>query len=305
VPRTSGPPSRQQRRQEQRHRPAQRPRLWWQSPPALGGAAVILVVGIVAAIFLAGGNNSSNPSSNGQPGAVPTSVLQAITNPNPSLFSSVGTGGQSSELVRVAGSSGLKDSAGKPLVVYVGAEYCPFCAAERWSLIMALSRFGSFTGLKTMTSASSPEVYPDTNTFTFVDSHFTSSSIAFSSTELEDRRQQTLQTPTPQVSGLFQTVNRPPYTAQAQQFPFVDIGGRFILYQTSYSPQVLQGLSWQQVAADLSNAQSPVTQAVVGSANYLTAAMCLASQNQPASACSTPVIQGIESTLNAMPPTSG
>jgi thiol-disulfide isomerase/thioredoxin len=271
----------------------------------LGGAAVILVVGIVAAIFIAGGGSSTNSGNNNQAGTVPASVLQAITNPNPSLFSSVGTGGQSSELVRVAGSSTLKDSAGKPLVVYVGAEYCPFCAAERWSLIMALSRFGSFSGLKTMTSASSPEVFPDTHTFTFVNSSFSSSSIGFSSTELENRSQQPLQTMNSQVSNLFQTVNRPPYTAQAQQFPFVDIGGRYILYQTSYSPQVLQGLSWQQVADDLSNPQSPVTQAIVGSANYLTAAVCSASQNQPASVCSTPVIQGIESTLNAMPPTSG
>src|SRR5712692_8559609 len=36
---------------------------------------------------------------------------------------------------------------GKPEVVYVGAEYCPFCAAERWALSVALSRFGSFSGL--------------------------------------------------------------------------------------------------------------------------------------------------------------
>ncbi len=38
---------------------------------------------------------------------------------------------------------------GKPEVLFVGAEFCPFCAAERWPLIVALSRFGRFTALTT------------------------------------------------------------------------------------------------------------------------------------------------------------
>ena len=42
---------------------------------------------------------------------------------------------------------------GKPEVLFVGAEYCPFCAAERWPLIVALSRFGHFGALHNMQSA--------------------------------------------------------------------------------------------------------------------------------------------------------
>ena len=42
---------------------------------------------------------------------------------------------------------------GKPEVLYVGAEFCPFCGAERWPLIVALSRFGHFTTLTNMQSA--------------------------------------------------------------------------------------------------------------------------------------------------------
>ncbi len=37
------------------------------------------------------------------------------------------------------------DRRGKPEVLFVGAEFCPFCAAERWPLIVALSRFGHFS----------------------------------------------------------------------------------------------------------------------------------------------------------------
>jgi len=32
-------------------------------------------------------------------------------------------------------------------VVYIGAEYCPYCAVERWPLIVALNRFGTLTNL--------------------------------------------------------------------------------------------------------------------------------------------------------------
>src|SRR6266568_183753 len=48
----------------------------------------------------------------------------------------------------------LLTASGKPEIVYVGAEYCPFCAAERWALSVALSRFGSFSGLRLIHSSS-------------------------------------------------------------------------------------------------------------------------------------------------------
>jgi hypothetical protein len=32
-------------------------------------------------------------------------------------------------------------------MLYIGAEYCPYCAAERWPLVMALSKFGTFSNL--------------------------------------------------------------------------------------------------------------------------------------------------------------
>ena len=55
---------------------------------------------------------------------------------------------------------------GKPRIVYMGAEYCPYCATERWAMVNALSRFGTFSNLKITTSAAvtsqgSPEVVPE------------------------------------------------------------------------------------------------------------------------------------------------
>ena len=49
----------------------------------------------------------------------------------------------------------------------MGAEFCPFCAAERWPLIVALSRFGRFTTLHNMQSAQL-SVFPAIQTFSFV-----------------------------------------------------------------------------------------------------------------------------------------
>ena len=50
---------------------------------------------------------------------------------------------------------------GKPAIVFVSEESCPFCAAERWSLTVALSHFGTWSHLGSTTS-SATDVYPST-----------------------------------------------------------------------------------------------------------------------------------------------
>jgi len=274
--------------------PAQGPRAWWRSPFAMGGAGAGLVAVIVILVVILGGSGVAAVST---PTPVPASVLSAVTAPPQTLFGQVAEGGQPGELSRLTGSKPIQDSSGKPEVVFVGAEYCPYCAAERWSMIMALSRFGTFTGLKEMSSTSS-DVDPDTSSFTFVDSHYSSQWIDFSSTELYDRNDNALQTPSSQVESLYTTYDQPPYTA-SNGFPFLDIAGRYVLYQTSYDPAILQGLSWAQIAADLSTASNPITQAIVGNANWLTAAICEATGNQPSSVCGPEPIPSIETVLTA------
>jgi hypothetical protein len=59
-------------------------------------------------------------------------------------------------------------------VLYAGAEYCPFCAAERWALATALSRFGTFTNLGTTASAGGQEYAPNTATLSFHGATYTS-----------------------------------------------------------------------------------------------------------------------------------
>ena len=60
----------------------------------------------------------------------------------------------------------------------MGAEYCPYCAAERWALVMALSKFGTFTDLQGTTS-SATDTNPSTPTFSFYGSTYTSKYLSF------------------------------------------------------------------------------------------------------------------------------
>ena len=64
----------------------------------------------------------------------------------------------------------------------------------------------------------------------------------------------------------------------------------------SYNPAVLSGLTWAQIAADLHDPSSPVAKAVLGTANYATAAICSLTGNQPASAC-TAAVQALQAKI--------
>jgi hypothetical protein len=293
---TGKPPTKKQRRNQAAVRSvslsARRP---WQSPTivtsvSVGIVAVVLI--IIVVINQVGGTGNASTST-----PLSATVANAILHPDTSVISTVGSGKQSGELTRLPGDTVL-ESKGKPMIVYVGAEYCPFCAAERWVIAYWLSRFGTFKGLKEIQS-SSTDVYPDTHTFTFYKSSYSSPYVDFSGTELYDRNQAALQTPTSQVASLYTTWDQPPYTAEAEGYPFIDIAGLYALYNTSYSPQLLANLTWNQIAAKLSDPTDPVTQAIVGNANILTAATCIATQDSPASVCSTPTIQAIEPALKA------
>jgi hypothetical protein len=105
--------------------------------------------------------------------------------------------------------------AGKPLIVYLGAEYCPYCAAERWAMVAALSRFGTFTNLG-QTHSSSTDVFPDTPTLSCHGASYTSQYLAFQGVEMQSNQPQgngyaPLDTPTAAQQQLLKTYDAPPY----------------------------------------------------------------------------------------------
>jgi hypothetical protein len=268
----------------------------WQSPTVvtISSVAVVAIVLIVIVVINAAGGSNATVAT-----PVPQAVLSAVVNPSASVVDSVGSGGQPGEMVRLPASAKLLGAGGKPMVVYVGGEYCPYCAAERWSMVMWLSRFGTFTNLHEIQSSSN-DIDANTNTFTFHKSSYTSQYIDLSTNEIEDRAQQPLQKMSTQVTNIFTKWNTSPYTTTAGQFPFIDIGGVFSLYSTSYNPADLANLSWNQIAAKLSDPNDKVTKDIVGNANILTAATCIATGDQPSSVCSSSTIQNIEQALKAI-----
>jgi hypothetical protein len=164
---------------------------------------------------------------------------------------------------------------GKPVIVFVSEESCPFCAAERWSLAVALSHFGTWSHLGSTTS-SATDVYPGTATLSFRAAVYRSTELTLRTTELTDNAGRPLQAQTPLDTRLIDAFDVPPYVNSADQsgaVPFLDIANRYILAGAQYSPQVLAGLSAAQIASQLANPSSPVAQAVDGSARVIVAAI--------------------------------
>ena len=271
----------------------------------LVSGCVLVVVAIVVAFIVvkvSSGPAKSTASPNGPTGSALASVVTKVTSVPASTLDAVGDGGGAVEAKPTAISGSALAANGKPEVLYMGAEYCPYCAAERWALIVALSRFGTISGLSTIHSASvngagEAEPYPNTPTWTFVKSKYTSPYFTFTPVEMQtnipDKSTGTytnLQTPTAAQTALIDK-----YGTNGA-IPFIDFGGKSVISGASYNAGVLAGLSWATIANDLHNPKSPVAKAILGTANYITAAICKATDNQPASAC-TATVKSLQSQI--------
>jgi thiol-disulfide isomerase/thioredoxin len=253
----------------------------------VGGVAVALlaVVGIIIGALVSR-SSSGQPAAGAQP--LPAGVQPNLTVPA-STFAAVGIGSSNTAYLKTVTGSALT-SGGKPEMLYIGAEWCPYCAAERWAMAVALSRFGHFTPLKGVHS-SATDVYPNTATLTFYRSTYTSNYLVFTPVENQDVNRNLLQATTSAQQALWAKYDPP-----GDSYPFIDIGNRY-LGAVTYNPQVLQGLSWSQIATDLHNPSSPVAQGAVGSANLFTAAICKLTGNAPASVCTAAPIPALQARL--------
>ena len=278
--------------------------------------SIIVVAAIVLTFVLiklnAKTTSSSGSLSNGHGGAAPTAVVDKVTSVPARTLNTVGSGAFTGRIQTITGNPAPLTANGKPELLYIGAEFCPYCAAGRWAMIVALSRFGTFSGLATVQSAVSDgagnqEPYPDTPTWTFVHAGYSSPYLTFSEVELYTNIPDTstggytaLQTATSAELALLRKYDAPPYvdSAAAGSIPFLDFGNKYVSIGASYSPQVLSGLSWSTIATDLSNPNSTVAKSVDGTANYITAAICSMTGNQPSSACTT-TVRSLETQLTS------
>jgi Domain of unknown function (DUF929) len=285
----------------------------------IAGGSILAVIIVVLAFVIIKANTKGSSSSNstagtgisGPTGAALTSLVKDVTSVPAATLNTVGTG--SGQVTATPFTLSPKQPAltasGKPEMLYMGAEYCPFCAAERWAMVVALSRFGTFTGLATTHSAvtdgqGDQEVDPNTPTWTFLRANYTSPYLTFGHVEMNTNIPDpstggytNLQTPNTAQNALIDKYDNAPYSkAEAGSIPFIDFGNKYLVVGASYNPQVLAGKTWAQVAAALTDSSSQIAQAVDGTANYITAAICGMTGNQPATVCTTQ-IQTLEKQL--------
>jgi hypothetical protein len=257
-------------------------------------AVVILAVGGLVVAKLTGDDDATTTAATPKSTTLPASVLADVTSVPAATADKVGTTGVTSVPVTLKTPAPAAD--GKPQVLYVGAEYCPFCAAERWSMVVALSRFGTWSGLGASSSAAK-DVFPNTPTLSFHGATLASDYVAFNGYETQSNKQvaghyEPLDKLSAADQKFFDTYNRPPYIADnTGGIPFIAIGGKYVSSGASFSPELLKGKTRAQIAAAIGDPSSTIGQAIVGNANVLTAAICNVTDSKPADVCTTPGVK--------------
>ena len=285
--------------------PAVTPRTRLEGRWAAPLVALVVLVGVLAGggrllyLHLSGPATSIPPAAIGR--AASPVLLREVTNISSAELAAVGPGSDAEGVPRIDPlaqvSRSIPISHGKPTVLYIGGEFCPYCAAERWSLVNALSRFGAFSGLRYMRSA---EDDGDIATFTFHGSTYSSPYVDFQMPEIADRARRNLQSLTDTQELAYEIFGN-------GGVPFLDIDERYILnslsagFPTTQDAESLMGMDWGQIAGALQDPHNPIAGGILGNANYIAAAICEQTGNRPASACATPTIRQLEMQLRRAP----
>jgi hypothetical protein len=262
--------------------------------PFIWGAVALVLVIILVVVLVAVSGNKSNPTStvSNTPDPAPASLVHTVTSIPTSVYDQVGVTSPATAVnppTAVHNKSPLTFN-GKPGVFYYGAEYCPYCAAERWSLVTSLARFGTFSNLK-LTQSSSTDVYPNTHTFSFRSASLTSPYVTLKAVEHQDRAGNVLQKLDKTGLNLVNTLS-----AQGG-YPFIDFGNKYVVTAASFNPQILSGQTWQQIAQGLHDPTNPQTQAILTGSNYFSASICASTGGQPSSVCQS---KGVKAAAKAM-----
>lgn len=162
----------------------------------------------------------------------------------------------------------LKRASGKSLVFFMGAGFCPFCAAERWAIVEALGKFGKWEGLVETTSADHDEKYLNIPTVSFARAKYESEYVEFVGRETADRNFEPLQELEEKDYEILDTFN------PDQIIPFLLVDGQFMQVGSGYSPQILEGMDHAKVKAELGNPASPVGKAMQAEIDNIAALIC-------------------------------
>ena len=291
IGRTSGAPRRAAAAEARRKR---------QTGLAITGIGVVIAAVVVLVVLALTGNGAASRSSklgatkiNGSSGAgtAPASVYSALSSPSAAQLAAAARNYSGNGLVFPTPIKAAPlTTAGKPQVLYLGAEYCPYCAAERWPVSIALSKFGTFKGLSETYSTASD--YNHTPTLSFVNATYTSPYLSFVSREMQNGSGKTLQAPTAAQAALLQK-----YTQGS--IPFVDLGGKYAIEGAEYTPSLLAqysnaqaqsightGLTPNQVAQQIAGGSTAVAATIDADAGAIVSDLCQLTGGKPGNVCS-------------------
>jgi len=251
--------------------------------------AIIAIIGVSLTVGLYLAYNSGDPRAavDGKPVST-----EDLTNLRQAALAAYGNPGQQ-YLSKVQNLTGPAFSQVKPILVYVGAEFCPFCAVQRYSMIMALMRFGNFTGLEYMTSGLGDG---DISTFTFVNSTYHSNFIRFEPFEIQDRNHNSLQTLPTNYTSAFQQQG-------GGEFPFLNFNNKFYIHGSILDYGILSGMNQTQVISSIL-AVNQVGSELKQAANVITAIICETTHNTPALVCDNASITSITQDAYSLPSTN-
>ncbi|MBV9659777.1 MAG: DUF929 family protein [Acidimicrobiales bacterium] len=273
-------PAQRQKASQLRQARARRNRIW-------AGASVGLIIVVVAILIVVATTGSS--SGGGTPRQpAPAAAVQHITSvPLDTLVAATHQVSNLSGAGVLTGAplTSTTGGAAKPEILYIGAEFCPICAAQRWPLVVALSQFGTFTNLQKTHSA-----VRDGNiqTLSFYGSTYNSPYFVF--TPVENTTNQPsgnfykiLENPTAEQNNLWSTIEA--QFGQQQSYPFINIGGKYALITSQYPSTILSGKSWDSIASSIGDNTNTVGASINASAAVLVKYICSMTNQQPANVC--------------------
>jgi hypothetical protein len=242
-------------------------------------AAVLVVAASASYALAAGKSDGSKP--------LPAAVSKAVTAVPAETLDQVGVGKLwSPKYFGITNLGGSASAAGKVHVISLNAAWCPHCAANSWALAVALSRFGTLSGLRGIDTGTYFEkvieakpAYSHTKGLSFIDAKYESSLVKFEPVVAYDVDGKKLQRPTGAQAGVLKSFD------PESEFPAVAIGSDYGLVGSGYDPAVIAGKSPTAIAKALSQPSSPIAKAVDGEANVFSAAICAATGDQPEEVC--------------------
>jgi hypothetical protein len=268
---------------------------------------------LVALVVLPVSVAQAAPRTDGSTPA-PAQIARLVANVPVSTLNQVGAGDvdglQSFGVFKLRG--GLLTSHGKPELLTMNLAWCPHCAANSWALAVALSRFGSLTGLGLIdtgtyfcklvanpcTLGDNP-CFPHTHGLSFFSASYHSSYLSFAGVVLQDVHGHNLAMPTPQQGAAFGA-----FDPQGGA-PAINAGGAYGFVNSGYSPGALARETSVQITSGLANPHNPIARHVDGLANLLTAALCKATNGRPARVCNSSGVLAADTAHLLHAPTPG